>query len=77
MANALTLETMSPELVKVVATRSHEPHRRKSRMREIRSYGSGEGPGWVTARPTLQGSFVLWVWVPQRLPPAAMARWIQ
>ena len=57
MANALTLETMSPERVKVVATRSHEPHRRKSRMREIRSYGSGEGPGWVTARPTLQVLF--------------------
>src|SRR4029434_10594175 len=59
MTNALTLETMSPELVKVVATRSHEPHRRKSRMREIRSYGSGEGPGRVTARPTLQRPFLL------------------
>ena len=57
MANALTLETMSPELVEVVATRSHEPHRRKSRMREIRLSGSGEGPGWATARPNLQGIF--------------------
>jgi hypothetical protein len=54
MPNALTLESMSPELVKVVERCSHEPHRRKSRMREIRSSGSGEGPGWVTARPTLQ-----------------------
>ena len=57
MANALTLETMSPGLVKVVETCNHEPHRRKSRMREIRSYGSGEGPGWVTSRPTLQRPF--------------------
>ena len=58
MPNALTLESMSPELVKVVETCSHEPHRRKSRMREIRSSGSGEGPGWVTSRPTLQRYFV-------------------
>jgi hypothetical protein len=57
MPNALTLENMSPELVKVVERCSHEPHRRKSRMREIRSSGSGEGPGWVTARPTLQRPF--------------------
>jgi len=59
MSNALTLESMSPELVKVVERCSHEPHRRKSRMREIRSSGSGEGPGWVTARPTLQSPFTL------------------
>ena len=59
MPNALTLETMSPGLLRVGETRSPEPHRRKSRMREIRSSGSGEGPGWVTARPTLQfGEFV-------------------
>jgi hypothetical protein len=32
----------------------HESPRRKSRMREIRSSGSGEGPGWATSRPTLQ-----------------------
>jgi len=57
MANALTLETMSPGLVKVVETCNHEPHRRKSRMREIRSSGSGEGPGWETSRPTLQRYF--------------------
>ena len=54
MPNALTLESMSPELVKVVATWSHEPHRRKSRMVEISLSGSGEGPGRVTSRPTLQ-----------------------
>ena len=57
MPNALTLEHMSPGLWKVVETCNHEPHRRKSRMREIRSSGSGEGPGWVTARPTLQRRF--------------------
>jgi len=57
MPNALTLEHMSPGLVKVVETCNHEPHRRKSRMREIRSSGSGEGPGRVTARPTLQRHF--------------------
>jgi len=57
MPNALTLETMSPGLLKGVATRSHEPHRRKSRMREIRSSGSGEGLGWATSQPTLQGTF--------------------
>ena len=54
MPNALTLEHMSPGLVKVVETCNHEPHRRKSRMREIRSSGSGEGPGWVTSWLTLQ-----------------------
>jgi hypothetical protein len=63
MPNALTLESMSPELVKVVETCSHEAHRRKSRRREIRLSGSGEGPGRVTARPTLQRPF----------PPAACA----
>src|SRR5712691_3805797 len=57
MPNALTLEHMSPGLLKVVETRNHEPQRRKSRMREIRSYGSGEGPGWETSRPTLQRPF--------------------
>jgi hypothetical protein len=57
MSNALTLNDMSPALRKVVETRSHESHRRKSRMREIRSSGSGEGPGWATSRPTLQGTF--------------------
>jgi hypothetical protein len=57
MSNALTLNDMSPALRKVVETRSHESHRRKSRMREIRSSGSGEGPGRVTSRPTLQRSF--------------------
>ena len=57
MPTALTLATMSPGLLKGVATRSHEPHRRKSRMRAIRSSGSGEGPGRVTARPTLQNTF--------------------
>ena len=60
MPNALTLEHMPPGLLKVVETCNHEPHRRKSRMREIRSYGSGEGPGRVTSRPTLQrGSLIL------------------
>ena len=57
MSNALTLHDMSPGLRKVVEMGNHEPHRRKSRMREIRSSGSGEGPGWVTARPTLQRPF--------------------
>jgi hypothetical protein len=57
MPHALTLATMSPGLLQGVATRSHEPHRRKSRMWEIRSSGSGEGPGRVTARPTLQRYF--------------------
>src|SRR6266568_2683961 len=54
MPNALTLEIMSPGLLKVGGTRNPEPHWRKSRMREIRSSGSGEGPGWATSRPTLQ-----------------------
>jgi hypothetical protein len=57
MPNALTLESRSPELVKGVETCRHEPHRRQSRMRAIRSSGSGEGPGRVTSRPTLQRSF--------------------
>ena len=57
MPNALTLETMSPRFLRVGETRSPEPHQRKSRMREIRSSGSGEGPGWVTARPTLPSPF--------------------
>jgi hypothetical protein len=35
MPNALTLETMSPGLLKVGETRSPEPHRRKSRMRNV------------------------------------------
>jgi hypothetical protein len=45
MGNALTLRTMSAGLRKVVGRGHHEPHRRKSRMREIRSSGSGEGLG--------------------------------
>ena len=55
MPKALTLAHMSPGLVQGVETCNHEPHRRKSRMRESRSSGSGEGPGWVTSWPTLQG----------------------
>jgi len=43
MSNALTLNDMSPALRKVVETRSHESHRRKSRMRETRSSRSVEG----------------------------------
>jgi len=57
MPTALTLETMSPGLLKVGETRSPEPHRRKSRMRAIRSSGSGEGLGWATSQPTLQATF--------------------
>jgi hypothetical protein len=57
MAKALPWEHRSPGLWKGVETGNHEPHRRKSRMREIRSSGSGEGPGRVTSRPTLQRSF--------------------
>ena len=57
MPNALTLETISPGLLKGVEMRSHEPHRRKSRMVEISLSGSGEGPGWETSRPTLQRHF--------------------
>src|SRR5262245_3469464 len=38
---------------------NHESHRRKSRMVEISSSGSGEGPGRVTSRPTLQGQLAL------------------
>ena len=34
-------------------------------------------PRNATADKQCKGSFVLGVWVPQRLPPAAMARWIQ
>src|SRR4029450_3220299 len=33
---------------------TRESHRRKSRMVEISLSGSGEGPGRVTSRPTLQ-----------------------
>jgi len=57
MANASTLEDMSPGLVKVVEPYNHESHQRKSRMVEISLSGSGEGPGWVTSRPTLQRPF--------------------
>ena len=70
MPNALTLEHMSPGLLKVVETCNHEPHRRKSRMREIRSSGSGEGPGRVTSRPTLQALFAP-PRPPQHAPPPA------
>ena len=66
MPNALTLETMSPGLLKVGETRSPEPHRRKSRMREIRSSGSGEGLGRVTSQPTLQRYFAI---PPSGTPP--------
>jgi len=59
MPHALTWESMSPGLLKVGETRSPEPHRRKSRMREIRSSGSGEGLGWATSQPTLQRLFPL------------------
>ena len=65
MPNALTLETMSPGLLKVGGTRNPEPHRRKSRMREIRSSGSGEGLGWATSQPTLQRTFATTVWTTQ------------
>jgi hypothetical protein len=58
MPKALTWETMSPGLLKGGETRSPEPHRRKSRMREIRLSGSGEGLGWATSQPTLQRHFV-------------------
>src|SRR5262247_1931369 len=44
----------------------HESHQRKSRMVEISSSGSGEGPGRVTARPTLQRYVVT---VPSRVHP--------
>jgi len=60
MPNALTLETMSPGLLKVGEMRSPEPHRRKSRMVEISLSGSGEGPGWETSRPTLQHTLQVW-----------------
>src|SRR5207302_5765008 len=56
---------------------SHKSHQRKSRMVEISLSGSGEGPGWETSRPTLQSPFAPWVWMPQRLLPAATARWMQ
>src|SRR5262249_12601954 len=36
---------------------SHKSHQRQSRMVEISLSGSGEGPGWVTSRPTLQATF--------------------
>src|SRR5262245_25824938 len=37
-------------------------------MREIRLSGSGEGPSWATARPTLQATFH--AVPPARVPPA-------
>ena len=55
MPNALTLADMSPGLLEVVE--KHESHQRKSRMVEISLSGSGEGPGRVTSRPTLQRHF--------------------
>jgi len=55
MPNALTLADMSPGLLEVVE--KHESHQRKSRMVEISLSGSGEGLGWATAQPTLQGTF--------------------
>ncbi len=57
MSNALTLIDMSPRLQEEVGRRSYESHRRKSRMVEISLSGSGEGPGRVTSRPTLQRAF--------------------
>jgi hypothetical protein len=54
MSNALTLSDMSPALRKVVGRESHEPHRRKSRMREIRLSGSGEGLGNDLLAPPLR-----------------------
>jgi len=52
--NALTLERMSPQLVKVAEHR--ESYLRRSRMVEISKSGSGEGFGWVTGR-----SYSTWV----------------
>jgi hypothetical protein len=74
MPNALTLETMSPGLLKVGGTRHPEPHRRKSRMREIRSSGSGEGLGWATSQPTLQRYFCSSVYgnAPLEPPPPVL-----
>ena len=56
MDGASTPVPMSPGLLKVVVPaspcrcggRTHESYRRKSRMVEISSSGSGEGPGWAT-----------------------------
>ena len=45
---------------------NHEPHRRKSRMVEISLSGSGEGPGRVTSRPTLQRLLIRFEWIQQR-----------
>ena len=55
MPKALTWADMAPGLLEVVE--KHESHHRKSRMVDISSSGSGEGPGRVTARPTLQRPF--------------------
>jgi len=55
MPKALTWADMAPGLLEVVE--KHESHQRKSRMVEISSSGSGEGPGRVTSRPTLQRPF--------------------
>jgi hypothetical protein len=71
MPKALTWETMSPGLLKGGETRSPEPHRRKSRMREIRLSGSGEGLGWATSQPTLQRPFG--AATPAARPPAPPA----
>ena len=49
MFNALTLGDMSPELLKV-ADESASRTLRRSRMVEITSSGSGEGPGWADGR---------------------------
>jgi hypothetical protein len=53
--------------------RRHESHQRKSRMVEISSSGSGEGPGWVTSRPTLQRTDRKYkaTFSPPPLPPAS------
>ena len=55
MPKALTWADMAPGLLEVVE--KHESHQRKSRMVDISLSGSGEGPGRVTARPTLQRTF--------------------
>jgi len=62
---ALTLETISPRLLKGGEMRSPAPQRRKSRRRDIRLSGSGEGLGWATSLPPLQAC----------LPPFPSRKW--
>jgi len=54
---ALVASSSTPSDCAHVGADIHEPHWRRSRMVEISSSGSGEGPGWVTSRPTLQRYF--------------------